>query len=113
MRSLKLIIRLAAAGDILDIAEFLERNASPRVADRFLDAVRSAFTMVGKWPALGSSYHSPAFPYGMFRRWPVPGFQAYLMFYIQNKDSVEIIRVVHGARDFDVLLGVGDAPNQY
>ena len=31
--------------------------------------------------------------------WPIPRFEKYLIFYRFNDDTLEVIRVLHGARD--------------
>lgn len=38
------------------------------------------------------------------RRWPVKGFDNWLIFYRPKRDGVEILRVIHGARDIENLL---------
>jgi len=39
------------------------------------------------------------------RRFPVTDFGNYLVFYLPRRDGIEVIRVIHGARDIEVLLG--------
>ena len=38
------------------------------------------------------------------RRWPVKGFENWLIFYQARRDGVEIVHVMHGARDIESLL---------
>lgn len=38
------------------------------------------------------------------RRWPVTGFENYLVYYRPLRDGIEIIRILHGARDIARLL---------
>jgi toxin ParE1/3/4 len=38
------------------------------------------------------------------RRWPLKGFENWLIFYHPKRDGVEIVRVVHGAGDIAALL---------
>lgn len=39
------------------------------------------------------------------RIWPVKRFEAYLLFYLADDDSVELVRLLHGSRDIDGLFG--------
>jgi len=43
-------------------------------------------------------------PRGSLRRRPVRGFENFLIFYRESGGRVEIIRVLHGARDIESLL---------
>jgi len=38
------------------------------------------------------------------RRWPVRGFENWLIFYQIKRHGVEIVHVIHGARDIESLL---------
>jgi toxin ParE1/3/4 len=40
----------------------------------------------------------------LIRRWPVKGFENWLIFYQARRDGAEIVHVIHGARDIDQLL---------
>lgn len=44
------------------------------------------------------------------RSLPVPGFRNYLIFYRIQGDQLEIIRVLHGARDLELALEEGAGP---
>jgi toxin ParE1/3/4 len=39
------------------------------------------------------------------RRWPVSGFERWLIFYLPRRDGVDIVRVLHGARDIERAIG--------
>jgi toxin ParE1/3/4 len=39
------------------------------------------------------------------RRWPVKGFENWLIFYQAGRNGVEIVHLIHGARDIESLLG--------
>lgn len=38
------------------------------------------------------------------RRWPVKDFDNWLIFYQPTRDGIEIVRVLHGARDITSIL---------
>jgi len=49
----------------------------------------------------------PCTPFGIaegLRRWPVPGFRNYLIFYRPTETGVNIVRVLHGSRDITAAL---------
>jgi toxin ParE1/3/4 len=39
------------------------------------------------------------------RVWPIDGFRNHLIFFHPTNDGVEIVRVLHGARDLEALFG--------
>ena len=55
-------------------------------------------------PGMGVSreYGNPRLK-GM-RMWPVPGFKNYLIFYRATETELEVLRVLHGARDIESLF---------
>lgn len=74
-------------------------------AQRFLDAIQITFETLAKMPKLGAlcAFRNPALR--RLRRWPVKGFENWLIFYLPNRDGVEIVHLIHGARDIETLLG--------
>jgi plasmid stabilization system protein ParE len=40
------------------------------------------------------------------RYWPVPGFERYLVFYVPTSARIDVVRVMHGARDLDLVFDV-------
>jgi toxin ParE1/3/4 len=52
-------------------------------------------------PAL-CSFRRPALR--RLRRWPVKGFDNWLVFYLPRRNGVEIVPLIHGARDIESLL---------
>jgi toxin ParE1/3/4 len=55
-------------------------------------------------PALGSVWESDHPELAGLRVLPIRGFENYLVFYRSMADRIEIVRVLHGARDLDSLL---------
>lgn len=74
-----------------------ERNFD--AAERFEKAVYNDLLTLAEWPGSGAKreYASPTLA-GM-RSWPVTGFENHLIFYRPIEDGIEVIRVLHGARD--------------
>jgi toxin ParE1/3/4 len=82
----------------------LAEEASLTTSDRFLEAVEKAYKRLAEMPGLGvlRDYGNPALS-GM-RVWPVPKFPKYLIFYRATDTELEILRVLHGARDLDAIF---------
>ena len=104
MRSLRVLPR--ADADIDEAARYYVEEASLDVALRFLDAVEEAYKFVCANPNAGSRGQYRSGKLEGIRRWPVPGFQSYLVFYRLTlmDERIEIIRVLHGARDIEALF---------
>jgi len=100
----EVFVRARALRDILSSAEYLEEHGGEEIAHRFLDAVRSTFEALAKMPKVGAlcAFRKPALR--RIRRWPVKDFENWLIFYQPKRNGVEIVHVIHGARDIDSLL---------
>ncbi|MDP1798613.1 MAG: type II toxin-antitoxin system RelE/ParE family toxin [Planctomycetaceae bacterium] len=94
----RLVIRERADQDIDEQLIYLARQ-SHRIAERFLDAVERTFQILAESPERGFVWNSD----GM-RVWSVRSFHNWLIFYLPVEDGVDIIRVLHGARDLAALL---------
>ncbi len=100
----RVIKRAAAKRDLTDHFVFLGESASVDVARRFLHACNVSFQALAQMPELGAqrSFRNPRFC--SVRAWPVKGFERYLIFYRPVTDGIEILRVIHGARDIERLF---------
>ena len=100
----EVFVRARARRDILSNAEYLEEHGSAETAQRFLDATKSTFEALAKMPKAGvlCTFRSPVLR--PIRRWPVKGFENWLIFYQPRRNGVEIVHLIHGARDIESLL---------
>ena len=88
-----------ASADLDDIW-FHIASDSPLNADRFLDRlVRTITDTLAVAPLAGRARDE--FEMGL-RSFP---FENYVIFYRVAKDAVEIIRIIHGARDLTAIFG--------
>jgi toxin ParE1/3/4 len=88
----------AATRDLLEHFDYRSMD-SEAVALRFLSAAETSFLDLAKNPMMGMECELRR-PRGKgLRRWRVKGFENYLIFYRPFGDRVEIVRVLHGARD--------------
>jgi plasmid stabilization system protein ParE len=77
---------------------------NPEAADRIQEAIFDAFALLARNPALG---RRRAFRCRKnLRSWLVTDFTNYIIFYRELPDGagVEIVRVLHGARDLETLF---------
>jgi toxin ParE1/3/4 len=94
--------RRTARSDLIDIARWIAHDDLD-AAHRFLNAAREAADMLADLPKLA--------PAGRFRRrglsririWPIRGFDKILLIYSVERSGIDVLRVVHGARDLDTL----------
>jgi toxin ParE1/3/4 len=94
----------AADTDLDDQAAYLAREASLDVALRFYDAAATAFEAIARMPGLGERRPTTNPRLEGLRVRRIPGFEKHLIFYRAVADGIEIVRVLHGARDIDRLL---------
>ena len=97
--------RPQAAADIAAIADYLYVSAAPDVALRFIDAVEAAYRLLSAHPASGSPRHAhvlPELPVPL-RFHPIRDFERTLIYYLDQPDAVEVIRVWDAARGLEAL----------
>ena len=96
--------RPRARADVLDIFEYIATE-NPGAAYRFIAAVRETEEMLLAMPhmAAASSFGLQRFP--DMRHRSVKGFENYLIFYQPIEAGVDVVRVLHGARDLERLFG--------
>jgi len=104
----RLHVRPAAEADADLAADYYAREANIDVALRFLAAVDRAYERLREHPYLGTEVKFFRARLLGLRFWPVPGFERYLVFYVPASDLVDIVRVLHGARELRELLGLRD-----
>jgi toxin ParE1/3/4 len=100
----------AADRDMDDQADYLATEASLETALRFYDAAAATFGKLAQMPGLGEQWDSPNPRLAGLRVWRIEGFAKHLIFYRSAEDGIEIVRVLHGARDLDTVLGE-EGPN--
>jgi toxin ParE1/3/4 len=102
--SLRVVVRRRADIDTDRIADYIAID-SIDAGRRFLLAVRDEFKFLAKNPKVGR-IRAPARPsLRGLRSWSIRGFENYLIFYIPTRSRVEIVRVLHGARDIRNIFG--------
>jgi toxin ParE1/3/4 len=71
---------------------------------RFLDAVETTLRLLLKHPELGSGRRFERSELAGVRSFPVKGFDKHLSFYRPTEWGIEVLRVLHGARDLGTIF---------
>ena len=71
----------------------------------FLVAVEDSLEKLSIMPLIGKIKTFKNIKGSDLRFWPVKGFDSYLLFYLANDDSVELVRLLHSSRDVDGVFG--------
>ena len=89
--------------DIEEIGLYFAERA-PEVEERFYQAVGKTVRVLARSPNLGErcQFRNPQTK-GM-RKWRVDGFPNHVIFYRPVGDKLEILRVLHGARDYAAMF---------
>jgi toxin ParE1/3/4 len=88
----------AAVRDLVAISDYIAAN-NLDAALRLLDEVDRLLDLIARYPQMGEAVDHLAA--GMRRH----TLGDYLQFYRQRGNEIELIRVLHGARDIDSLFG--------
>ena len=97
-------LREAAANDLDGLAAYIQKDR-PQAAIRFLEAAQETFESLARTPELGGTLELCNPRLSGMRVWQIKGFKSILVFYRPLSGGVEIVRVLHAARDFASLLG--------
>lgn len=99
----RILRRLKAAQDAEEIADHIAKD-SLKAAIRFLENTASTLKDLAASPGNGRPFESdyPELANLRFRR--VKGFPNHLIFYIEHKATIEVVRILHGARDLEAEL---------
>lgn len=93
----------AAVRDILEIYVYIgERNND--AAERWLQATERMFADLADMPGQARLWESSKPELQGVRVCPIHGFTNYLIFYRPIADGIEILHVLHGARDLPAIL---------
>ena len=99
---LRLALKPQADRDINTQFEYIAKN-NLDAAIRFYEAAFSAFDVLRTNPNIGPAREFENLQLTGIRLWLVKGFEKYLIFYRATDEAVEILRVLHLARDIDCI----------
>ena len=95
--------------DLIDIATYIAENNIDS-SDEFLNAAEETFKQLGQMPLVGKQCQFSDPRLQNVRSLGVKGFRKYLIFYQTTARGVEIMRIIHGSRNIETVLGNSQEP---
>lgn len=95
--------RPQALSDVEESAVYIGLD-SPAMALRFIEAVEETLRFLVKNPEIGPARTFSRHELVGLRMFPVKGFDKHLIFYLPTEDGIEVVRILHGARDLGALF---------
>ena len=94
----RVVRRPLAAADILDIWDRIAED-SVAAADRWVDKLDEKLHLIATQPLMGRARDEllanlRSFPFGR-----------YVIFYLPLEDGIDVVRLLHSARDIDTFFG--------
>ena len=102
--SLPVVKRPRAEADLIGCYAYLSEKASDATADRFLAAVEKTLGLLARSPGIGAPHETNNLRLTGLRSFSVSKFKALILFYQVIDDRIELVRVLHGARDIQRVL---------
>lgn len=99
----RIVITPKASLDIDEHFAYIAQS-NPDAALQFFDSVRESFAQLARMPGMGSQYPLKNLRLQDLRKWGVKGFKKYLIFYFEQDESIEILRVLYAGRDIERIL---------
>lgn len=94
------LLRHAADDDLVNAAAWIARD-NPATAARFLGRAFATFDFIARWPEAAPWARLPAKRHQRIRCRPLPRpFHNYLVFYRIKARRVDLLRVLHGATNW-------------
>ncbi len=88
-----------------EISSYLASHASLSSARRFYQTFHEDIASLADFPEIGAVWESTQPRLRGLRFWPMTKpFQKYLVYYRLHKSVVEVVEVIHGARDIEAFL---------
>ena len=99
----RIVWRRTAEQDVVEASVYIADD-NPSAAARFMDAVDETVQSLVKLPGTGRprEFDNPALA-GMRSRL-VKDFENYIIFYRPTEVGIEVLRLLHGARDIDAIF---------
>jgi len=101
--SLSLSILPAAEGDLSEIGDYFDEH-DDTLAQRFYEQFLKTIQMLAASPNLGERCRFRSSETKGMRVWQVAGFSNYLIFYRPKGGTLQVLRVIHGARDYATIF---------
>ncbi|WP_256091353.1 type II toxin-antitoxin system RelE/ParE family toxin [Nostoc sp. KVJ20] len=92
-----------ASLDIDDYFAYIAQE-NPNMGLLFFDSVREAFTQLARMPEMGSRYPLKNLRLQGLRKWAVKEFKKYLIFYFEQDESIQFVRILYARKDIEKIL---------
>jgi toxin ParE1/3/4 len=100
----RLIRRPQVERDLIEIGTFIAQDKLPP-AERFLKVAEETMGRLSAMPGMGRTWDSSLPHLSGIRVLPMPsGFRNYLIFYRPIEDGIEVLAIMHGARNLGAAL---------
>jgi toxin ParE1/3/4 len=99
-------IRPRADAEIDSLADYIAHDSFD-AAMRFLDAIQKTFDLIDEQSGIGPLLYAHLPMLEGLRVSLVSGFENHLVFYIERLGYIDVLRVLHGARDIPAALKDG------
>ena len=93
----RVVLSPEARGDLRQILEYIGGD-NPRAATTIVGDLRKACSRLADWPQLGTTCDEISIGLRYFTR------RSYVIYYRPTQAGIEVVRVVHGARDQTTLF---------
>lgn len=94
--------------DLRDAAARYAAEADAATTRRFIDAAEQAVTIISRQPRIGSPRYAVELDWPGLRAHPIARFPS-LIFYVEQTDHLDVLRVLHAHRDIPASLQDADA----
>jgi toxin ParE1/3/4 len=88
------LITPAAEEDLINIWVYIARN-NEEAADRVYREAKETFELLANSPGIGTPYHPRRTQLKGVRFFPIHKFHSYLIYYREQSEGIEVIRVLH------------------
>jgi len=103
--SSQVVVRPQARTDVTELGNYLAQR-SRRVAARFLAAVANTLAELAESPDIGHPITLENLTNLEIRAWPIKKFPKYIVFYRTAGGNIDVVRILHGARDLEAAFDV-------
>lgn len=108
MKQKPIIPRARANRDVDEAVDYYLSESAVDAALGFIDALETAYGLIGRHPAAGSSRYASELNLPGLRFWPLKRYP-YLVFYLEHSDYIDVWRVLHGKQHIPAWMQEPDA----
>ena len=99
----RVLFRRDVPDDLHSLVAYIDQF-NPSAAERFLSALFPALDELAEMPGKGSPKYFRDKRLEGIRSWSISGFRNFLILYRPMPDGIDVVAIVHGARDIRALF---------